>query len=294
MNIRAVLAWLFGVLLSLLGLLLLISVPPIGILVLLVGLYILPPINRKIQVNISSAWALAWITGGLLLLFALTITHLVPAAGVIAVVGGLFALPPVRQYLTSWTDFELGRWTVVGVVFLVIVSSSATAAIALQNNERLGHETKVHEPGERFTVDSGETNLAFTVKAANKTHTISRGPDRERADSEKIYLVVTLQIENLADQHTTFTTSDFAAVSDDGQRSYEIAEETADIRSADPYEAQGLELATISSDRRLDAGETVTRTVAFEVETGRTYLFTIPATGPYSGADNHYVPLGKV
>ena len=168
MNIRSVLSWVFGVLLTLLGLLLLIGVPPVGVLVTLVGLYILPPVNRRIQINISFTRTVAWVTGGALFFFALTITHLVPVAGVIAVVGGLFALPPVRRYLTSWTDLQPGRWTVVGVVILVIVSSSGIAAIALENNERLGHETKVHGIGERFTVDSGEINLAVTVKDVKK------------------------------------------------------------------------------------------------------------------------------
>ena len=83
-------------------------------------------------------------------------------------------------------------------------------------------------------------------------------------------------------------------MSDDGQRTYEITEETATIRSAGPYRVRGLELATLTTDRRLGGGKTVTRTVAFEVETDRTYLFTIPTTDWYSGADNHYVPLGKV
>ncbi|WP_436909155.1 hypothetical protein [Halosimplex marinum] len=294
MNGRAVLAWVGGIPLTLLGLLLLVGAPPVGIVVVLVGLYVLPPVNRRIEVDIAPSWAAAWVAGALLFLFALVIAHLVPIAAAVAVVGGIVALPPVRRQVTGRTRLKLRRSVVVGVVLLAAVGASATAALALQTDETLGHETVVHDVGERFTVDGEDSDLALTVEAVNRTYSLERPDAVVVGAPEEVYLVVTLRIENVGDEHVTFQDGSLTAMSEDGQRSYEMHEDTNEIRERGPYRAPGLELSPTTSGPRLDAGESITRTVAFQVESGRTYLLTVPEAGPYSGADHHYVPLGAV
>ncbi|QLH81317.1 DUF4352 domain-containing protein [Halosimplex pelagicum] len=294
MNGRAIVAWVLGVLLTFLGLLLLIGAPPIGIITVLVGLYILPPVNRRISIDIPPGWAAAWTGGVLLLLFGLVLLERIPLAGGIAVFGGLFALPPLRRQITSRSGLELRRGVVVAIVLLAAVGAVSSAAVAVATDETLGSETKIHDVGDQFVVDEDETDLALTVQAVNQTYSLDR-PTREWAKPpEEAYLVVTLRIENTGDHHVTFQDGVFAAVSEDGERSYEMHEDTNAIPERGPYRAPGLELSPTTSGPRLEGGETITRTVAFRVERGRMYLFTVPATGSFSGADRHYVPLGNV
>ncbi|QLH77303.1 hypothetical protein HZS55_08355 [Halosimplex rubrum] len=294
MNGRAVLAWVTGVLLTLLGLVFLVGAPPVGVVVLLVGLYVLPPVNRRVEIDISPSWAVSWTAGVLLFLFALVIVHLVPLAGAVAAVGGLFALPPVRRQVTSRTGRELGRGAVVGVVLLAAVGAGGTAALALETDETLGTDTKVHDVGERFVVDEDDTDLAVTVQGVNRTYSLDRPEAVVVGSPEEVYLVVTVRIENVGDEHVPLRESTLLAVSADDERSYQMHEGTDDIREGGPYRAPGLELSPTTSGPRLDGGEEITRTIAFRVDRDRTYLLTNQATGPYSGADRHYVPLGDV
>jgi len=294
MNGRAVLAWVAGLPLTLLGLLLLVGAPPAGIVVTLVGLYVLPPVNRRVDIDIAPSWAAAWVAGAFLFFFALVIAHLVPIAAAVAVVGGLFALPPVRRQVTGRTRLELRRWAVVGVVLLAAVGASATAALALETDETLGHETIVHDTGERFTVDGGDTDIALTVEAVNRTYSLEDPGQEWIRPPDEAYLVLTLRIENVGDDHVSFQAGTFAAVSADDEVSAPMDVDTNSIRGGAPYQAPGLDLSPSSSGPTLDAGESVTRTVAFQVESGRTYLFTVPTTASYSGADRHYVTLGEV
>lgn len=291
MNARSIVAWIVGVPLTLLGLLLLVGAPPVGIVVLLVGLYTIPPINRRVQIDISLAGAAAWVGGVCLLLFGVVVFQRVPVAGVPAVVGGLIALPPVRRQVTGRTDLELRRGVVVGIVFLAAAGAGGTTALAIANDETLGQEAVVHDVGERFTVDVDDSELALTVETVDQTNSLERpggaGPAGE------VYLVLTLRIEVVGDKHVSFQDYNFVAVSTGGEE-HPMAVETNSIRDAEPYRAPGLDLSPSSSGPTIDAGESVTRTVAFEVDRGKTYLFRNAMTGQYSGADRHYVPLGDV
>jgi hypothetical protein len=291
MNGRAVLAWVAGVPLTLLGLLLLIGAPPVGIVVVLVGLYVLPPVNRRVEIDIAPSWAAAWIGGTVLLLSGLVVAQRVPVAGAPAIVGGLFALPPVRRQVTARTGLALRRGVVIGVVVLAAAGAGTAAGLAMANNETLGQEAVVHEVGERFTVDVDDSELALTVEDVDQTNSLERpgGP----GPADEAYLVLRLRIEVVGDKHVSFQNSNFVAVGTGGEE-HMMTVDTNAIRDAEPYRAPGLDLSPTSSGPTLDAGANVTRTVAFEVDRGETYLFRNGMTGQYSGADRHYVPLGEV
>jgi hypothetical protein len=279
MNVRLIAAWFAGVVLTLLGLLLLIGAPPVGIVVLLIGLYAIPSVNRRIEIDISLLRATAWLGGLVLLLFGVVTALQVPVAGALAVVGGLFALPPIRRQMTAQTGLKLRRGMVVGVVLLAAVGAGGATGLAMENDETLGHEAEVHDVGERFTVDVDDSKLALTVQSVNRT--------------DSLYLVLTMRIEVVGDKPVSFQDYNFVVVTTDGDE-HRMAVETESIPDAAPYRAPGLNLSPSSSGPTLDAGANVTRTVAFRVEPGKTYLFRNAMTGQYSGADRHYVPLGEV
>jgi len=291
-NIRTVLFWTAGVFLTLFGLILLIGVPPVGIIVVLVGLYILPPINQRVNIDISLSLAAAWITGILLLLFGLVVFQRIPIAGVPALLGGLFALPPVRSQLIGRTGIQIPRGIVAGLVILALVSAVGTTILASSTDETLGHSTEVHNVGERFVVEADNTEMAVTVKTVNRTDSLYQsGKD---VPPDEAYIVLTLQIENIGEEHLNFHSWTFKAVSEDDEQSYEMDEKTNTISGAGAYRAPGLDLSPTTTGPRLDAGGNISRTAIFQVEQNRTYLLTVPATGPYSGADRHYVVLGDM
>jgi|GEM_PF-2727217 len=291
MNGRAVLAWVFGVPLTLLGLLLLVGAPPVGIVVVLVGLYVLPPVNRRVDVDIAPSWAVAWVGGIGLLLFGLVVAQRIPVAGAPAIAGGLFALPPLRRQVATRTGLSLRRAVVVGIIVLAAAGSATAAGLAMANDETLGQEPVVHDVGDRFTVDVDDSELALTIETVEQTNSLERpgGP----GPAGEVYLVLTMQIAVVGDKHVSFQNSNFVAVSTGGEE-HLMTVDTNAIRDAEPYRAPGLDLSPTSSGPTLDAGANVTRTVAFEVDRGKTYLFRTGMTGQYSGADRHYVPLGEV
>ena len=82
---------------------------------LLVGLYIIP----AIEFNVQLGKAVAWIIGVVLVLLGLLFLSETPIGGSLGIVSGVFAVPPVRQFLTSQLDYELGPGVTAAVVLAV-------------------------------------------------------------------------------------------------------------------------------------------------------------------------------
>ncbi|WP_246986211.1 DUF4352 domain-containing protein [Halorientalis marina] len=288
-NVKTVIEWALGVLMTLLGLVLLIA-PPLGIPILLGGLFLLPPVRRRVTIEIPVGWLAAWATGLLLLVIGGLAMVRVPVGGLLALLGAAVAIPPLRRRLTEQLDVDPGRAVVAGVVLLAAVS--AVSVFALQQDELFDQTAVTHDVTERFVVTTEGSEVEMTVTDVATTRYLWINSSRQEPADRGRYLVVTTRVTNVDEDPATLNGLDLAVVADGGNASYNPSPRTGEIEGDRRYPAPGF----VSGDQAIHVppGETVNRTLIFDVPAGRTYLFTILPSGQNAYEDRHYVRLGRV
>jgi len=290
-NGKTILAWVVGVLLPLLGVVFL-AAPLFGIPLLLVGLYVLPPVRRRVHIDVPVGWLAGWIGGLALLLGGALAVVRVPIGGLLALVGGVVALPPLRDRLTTQLEIDPGRGVVLGVVLLATVG--AGGVLTVQQDELFDRATETHAIGEGYAVAANDSELTVTITDVARTRPLRINESDPEPPQQDTYLVVTARFENTGENAVGFDRGDLAVVGTDGNTTAYANLRSDRIDGTGRYLAPGIDFPGRDAEAVIPAGETVNRTLVFDVTAGHTYLFTILPTGQAVSADRHYVPLGRV
>ncbi|WP_136718607.1 DUF4352 domain-containing protein [Halorientalis salina] len=289
MNLRDVLEWILGVVVTGLGAILLVA-PPVGIPIFLVGLYILPPVRRRVTIDIPAVWLAGWLGGICLLLVGAVAMLRVPLGGILAIVGGIIAIPALREQIVGWLSVDPGRITVAVVVLLA--AAGAGAVFTIQQDELFNRSAETHDIGDQFVVSTDDSQLRMNVTHAVTTRPL-RLKDHPWEDPERdTFLLITIQITNTGEEAVAFESEDIAVIGTDGNTTFHPSDVSRNITKSGRYRAPGISFENETA--RIPAGETVNRTIAFDVTTGHTYLFTLLPTAQDMTEDRHYVPLGDV
>lgn len=184
LTLSSVVAWLFGLGLTLFGLLMMIIAPVGGLILVLTGVFALPIVRRKLREKTDVSFS-KWLVAG------------------IVIVG------------------FLGGFVVVGISALS--GSDATGEAEGSNpsqQQAATTETREfnHSVGDTFTVGDGARIVEYTVTDARTTDTIGSGFSTEEADG--VFVVVEVRMTNRGDESLDMSSSNFRLV-DDQARSYE-------------------------------------------------------------------------
>lgn len=223
---------------------------------------------------------------------------------VLILLGGLFALPPVRRQITGRSGVSFSRWVVVVIVIALIGAGGATLPQSDGGNQASvsnGGEADpatatptmtpkqqplTHQIGDSFVVGSGEQSIEYTVVDTAVQESV--GGETLGEDADGIYLVVILEMENVGDESFDISDRHLRAV-DDQDRAFEADFEASAYADSDPrIDAEGI------TYDQLNPGLSTTRAVIFDVSAGGEYRLKIEPAGVFSDADEHYVPLGSV
>ncbi|MFC7078695.1 hypothetical protein [Haloarcula halophila] len=282
MNVKSVLSWVGSLLLLLLGVVFLFGAPPVGVVLVLVGLYFLPAVQFDFQI----AEALFWLGGVVLILLGLLFVSSTVIGGVLGILSGLLALPPARDRLTSRFEIRFERAVMATVVLLV--AGASFGAIYLQESQSEPPTIKQHDTGEQFTVEGTASTVGFTVEKVRTVPTLQ--PGEEDGSPGETNLLVVVRMENRGEEPVTVWKDDLAVVTEDDEVYQSASEVSSDIPSDGEY--TGLSVGEVSP--RIEPGGEIRRTYVFETTESGTYLFTVSTAEQFSPAANHYVPIGRV
>jgi len=230
---------------------------------------------------------------------------------ILILLGGVFALPPVRRRITNRSGISFSRWAVVLIVVVLIVVGGASlpesdssdqaatteggdeAATTGEGDEATATPTitptqqpLVHEINESFTVGSGDQSIEY--RAVDAFFQESVGSSAVSAKADGVYFVVILEMENVGDESFDISDRHLRAV-DDEDREHEADFEASAYADRDPR--IGVEGITYD---QLNPGLTATRTVVFDVNPDADYRLKIEPVGAFSNADTHYVTIRGV
>jgi len=291
---RNLLAWVGGASLLLFGALFLISVPPLGVVTILLGLFVFPPVRERYTIDTTVADLGVWAVGVLLLLFGLVVAPQIPPAGAAAVVTGLFALPPVRSQLAARTGVRPGTTVVAAVV--LVGAAAAAGPVYVEMNTPPERGTVTHDPGETFTVNAGDdAALEYTVTGIQWTSSVRPPGDNGVVTPDyDAFLVVTLAIDHEGDEPVSLYSADLRVVTEGGD--YYAARRNASlVLAADEFESDALGLGRVESSQvRIEPGQRLTRAVVFDVRAGHEYRLETQPPSKMTEGDFHYVPLGEI
>lgn len=251
------------------------------------------------------------------ILFILTglVSLVTGIGGILILLGGVFALPPVRRRITSRTGISFSRGVVVLIVVALIVAGGAafpqsgdsdqaassgggadgggaiptttpTPTTAPTPTTTPTQQSVRHEIGESFTVGSGDQSIQYRVDDSFSQESV--GSSAVGTEADGIYLVVILEIENVGDESFDITDRHLRAV-DDQDREYEANFEASAYAESDPrIDTEGI------TYEQLNPGLKTMRAVIFDVNPGAEYRLKIEPVGVFSSADTHYVTIGSV
>lgn len=142
----------------------------------------------------------------------------------------------------------------------------------------------MHEMGETFTVGDGATEIEYqTTDAFAITDAI--GSAYAATDPDGMFVVVTLEMENVGDESLDITTNHLKLV-DDQARTFEADTEALTYATNDPR----IEADAIMFDQ-LQPGLSVTRSIIFDVPSEGGYGLMVDPAGVFSTAESHVVLL---
>jgi len=281
-NIKSVLSWIGSLLLLLLGVTFLFGAPLVGVVLVLVGLYLLPAVQFDFQI----VEALFWLGGVVLILLGLLFLSTTVIGGVLGILCGLLALPPIRDLVTSRVGIRFERAIMATIVLLG--AGASFGAIYIQDSQSEPPTIKQHDTGERFTVEGTTSPVAFTVEKVRTVPTLQPSED-DGQDGETNILVV-VRMENTGEDPVTVWKDDLAVVTEDNEVYQSATEVTSDIPSDDEY--TGMAVGEVSP--RIEPGREIRRTYVFETTESGTYLFTVSTAEQFSPGADHYVLIGRV
>jgi hypothetical protein len=291
-NLKGRLAYVGGLLVLALGLLFLISAPPVGIVVVLLGLYVFPPTRRRLRIDVSARRLVVWIVSAFLLLFGLVTALKSPLPGALAVGAGLLALPPLRAQLQRRGGVEL-RGPVVAVVVLVAAASSMWL-VAAELNEPAERGNVTHEMNESFVVNAHqEGKLRANVTGARALLGADPvGDSTPVTPTDQVFLLVSVTFENVGNDSVMVEGRSggvVALVTADHNDVYSPSFR-ADIVGYDPGVDNDV-FHIYENDIRLEPGEEVSGTLVYSVDAEHQYHLRVSPDGPTIEGDNHYVPI---
>jgi hypothetical protein len=219
--------------------------------------------------------------------------------GLLIILAGVFALPPVRRRITGRIGISFSRWVVVLTV-VVLIGAGGASLSPLDGSEQVAtsgegvptstatpaQQSLNYELNESFTVGSGDQSIQYRVIDAFGQESV--GSSSIGTDADGIYLIVILELENVGDESFDISDRQLRAV-DDQDREYEADFSAAAYADSDPR--IGVEGITYD---QLNPGLTTTRAVVFDVNPGAEYQLKIEPVGVFSSADENYVQLGEV
>ncbi|WP_136718051.1 DUF4352 domain-containing protein [Halorientalis salina] len=291
---RELIAWLGGGTLLVLGVLFLVSAPPLGVVTILLGLFVFPPVRERYAIDTTATDLGVWLVGLLLVLFGLVVAPQIPPAGAAAVVTGLFAIPPVRSQLAKRTGVRPGRAVVAAVVLVGAAAAVGPVYVEMNTPPERGNVT--HDPGEAFTVNAGDdADLEYTVTGIQMTTAVSPPGDDELVTPDyDAFLVVTLVIDHDGDEPVSLYSSDLGVVTEGGNY-YAARRNASRILAAEEFESDQLGLGRVESSQvRVEPDQRLTRAVVFDVRAGHEYRLKTQPPSKMTEGDFHYVPLGEI
>jgi len=248
--------------------------------------------------SITLSKIIAYLGGALFILAGLGAAVESPV-GVFMLLGGLFALPPVRRRISDQFDVTMSRWVVV-VVVIVLVGVGATA-LPSSTSEQATNPTNGgggattpaqtstpadstpantrHEIGESFTVGSGAESIQYEVTNVQTTDSV--GSDAVGEEADGIFLVIELRMKNVGDESLDLSSRPFRVV-DSQDREFET--DTA----AMAYVENSIVF------EQLNPGLEKQGVLVFDVPAGATFRLRIDPAGMFSGAESHFVTIGTV
>jgi len=291
-NLKGRLAYVGGLVLLALGALSLIGAPPVGVVILLLGLYVFPPTRRRLRIDVSVRRLVVWCVGVFLVLFGLVTAQKLPLPGALAVGAGLLALPPVREQLQRRGGVEL-RGPVVAVVVLVAAASSMwLVAIDVDTDAERGNVT--HEMNESFVVNAHEDGkLRANVTGARALLGADPvGDSTPMTPTDEVFLLVSVTFENVGNDSVMVEGRSggvVALVTADHDDVYSPSFR-ADVVGYDPGVDNDV-FHIYENDIRLEPGEEVSGTLVYSVDADHQYHLRVSPDGPKIEGDNHYVPI---
>lgn len=291
-NLKGRLAYVGGLLVLGLGALSLISAPPVGIAIVLLGLYVFPPTRRRLRIDVSPRRLVVWCGSVLLILFGLITALKSPFPGALAVGAGLLALPPLRAQIQQRGDIEL-RGSVVAVVVLVAAASSMWL-VAAELNEPAERGNVTHSMNESFTVNAkDEGKLRVNVTDAELlTGAVPAGRETPVTPTDNVFLVTYVTFENVG--------NDTVTVAGRSIRNVELVDASHSQSYNPSFQAQTLgvtnrldarPLALYDHDTELEPGEQVHGAVVYSVDLDQKYELKFSPRSDQVDGDNHYVPI---
>lgn len=257
---------------------------------------------------------ISWVSGIGLLFLGVVSVFISVVGGIITVLIGLFALPPVRRRITDQTGIGFSRWLVLAVVVVGatagvgivgsnidssddtespagggVSESPATEQVADANDEESDSTDQTPEPtatstpsapthnvGESFVVGDGERSVRYTVTNVRPTDNV--GGDTFGEDASGEFVIVTLNVENIGDESFDLSSDPFT-LTDQQDREFEVDSD-----------------AMISADKsivfeQVNPGLTVEGVVVFDVPPDGDYRLKIEPAGAFSTARVHYVEI---
>ena len=291
-NLKGRLAYVGGLVLLALGLLFLISAPPVGIVVVLLGLYVFPSTRRRLRIDMSARRLVVWCGSILLLLFGLITAQKLLLPGALAVGAGLLALPPLRKQVERRGSLNIPGPVVAVVVLVAAASSMWLVSADLNTDAERGNVT--HEMNESFVVNAHEDGKirANVTGARALLGADPVGDSTPVTPTDEVFLLVSVTFENVGNDSVMVEGRSggvVALVTADHEDVYSPSFR-ADVVGYDPGVDNDV-FHIYENDIRLEPGEEVSGTLVYSVDAEHQYHLRISPDGPKIEGDNHYVPI---
>jgi len=293
-TIRRVLGYLGGGSLCIFGLLLLVTAPPVGVVVVGLGLFLLPPVRERYDIETTAAGLVLWGLSLLLLLFGAVVAIQLPVAGALALVAGIVALPPFRRQFSKQSPVQRGGAIVAVVVLVGAVASMGL--VYLDMNEPPERNNVTHSMGESFTVNgSDDGQLRFNVTGSRRVDTVNgSNMDTPVEPAYDTYLVVYVEVENIGDDRMDLSDSDIYVIGNSGTDDYSSSPDAAYLPLSAEVPATTETLDLYNNDVEIEPGERMERAIVYDVRGDRAYRLKVTPTSTDAEGNYHYVPLSYV
>ncbi len=289
-SVTELLSSLLGLVLLLVGGISLVAAPPVGAVIVLVGLYVFPPSRRRLRIDISAGRLVVWCVGIVLLLFGLTVALQSPGAGALAIGAGLLALPPVRRQLERQGGIQMRSW----MVGLLVLSAGAASfgLVSTQIDTTPERDNITHSMNESFTVNTSRhgTLRVNVTDAQDLYRPVPAGRETPVTPTDEAFLAVYVTFENVGNKTAIIDDSSTVTLTNgDHTEFYDPSHQAPKVEFSNRLDDRLLDL--YNNDFRLDPGEEVDGVIVYSVDTDKEYHLRVsPGQSDVEG-DHHYVPI---
>jgi hypothetical protein len=291
-TLRTLSGYLGGAALLLLGLLLLIGAPPVGLVVIGLGLFVFPPFRGRFSLQLSTPRLAAWVVGVVLVLFGTVAATEMPVAGAFGIAAGLVALPLVRDSLATYGNVEPRNSVVALVVLVGATASMGLVATGMDTTAPRGNVT--HEMGESFTVNKTEhTELRVNVTGAETfVSAVPAGRETPVTPVGETFLAIYVTFENLGNETVTLDgrgASDVGLVHGPGDDAQPPSFNAEPLEYTEQVDGDVFDL--YNDDLDVEPDEQRRGALVYDVESNQQYYLKLTPGDADLPGDNHYVRL---